>query len=97
MLMSDVPVCRAVVKVQHQDGLHLRPLTQLARTAQSFSATVTLHKAGHAVDAKHPLDLMTLAAACGEELTVEAAGDDAADAVAAVVRLFENDFADGGP
>jgi phosphocarrier protein HPr len=72
----------------------LRPLTQLARTAQAFSATVTLHKGGQAVDAKRPLDLMTLAAACGEELTVEAAGTDADAAVAALVRLFENDFAD---
>jgi phosphotransferase system HPr (HPr) family protein len=93
--MSDVPVCRAVVKVQHPDGLHLRPLTLLARTAQSFSATVMLQKRGQTADAKRPLDLMTLAAACGEELTVEATGTDADAAVAALVRLFESDFADG--
>jgi phosphotransferase system HPr (HPr) family protein len=95
--MPDAPVCRAVVKVQLQDGLHLRPLTQLARMAQGFSATVTLHKGGQAVDAKRPLDLMTLAAACGEELIVEANGADADAAVAALVRLFESDFADGAP
>lgn len=83
------------MKVQHQDGLHLRPLTLLARTAQTFSATVTLHKGGQVVDAKRPLDLMTLAAACGEVLTLEATGADADAAVAALVRLFENDFADG--
>jgi phosphotransferase system HPr (HPr) family protein len=73
----------------------LRPLTLLARTAQVFAANVTLNKRGQVVDAKRPLDLMTLAAACGEELTIEAAGADADAAVAALVRLFESDFSAG--
>ncbi len=75
----------------------MRPLTQLARAAQSYSATVTLQKGGQTVDAKRPLDLMTLAAGCGEQLQLEAAGDDADAAVEAIVRLFESDFADGSP
>jgi phosphotransferase system HPr (HPr) family protein len=73
----------------------LRPLTLLARTAQAFAANITLNKRGQAVDAKRPLDLMTLAAACGEELTIEATGADADAAVAALVQLFESDFSDG--
>ncbi|MGC1275560.1 MAG: HPr family phosphocarrier protein [Planctomycetaceae bacterium] len=91
--MPDVPIRRATVTVRLPDGLHLRPLTQLARLAQSFSSTTTLRKGAQIVDAKRPLDLMTLAAACGEQLELEARGDDADDAVEAIVSLFESDFA----
>jgi phosphocarrier protein HPr len=94
--MPDVFVCRATVTVGLPEGLHLRPLTVLAKVAQSFRATVTLRKGDQLVDAKRPLDLMTLAAICGEKLELEVQGDDAAPAAAAVVRLFETDFADGG-
>ena len=93
--MSDVSVRRATVTVRLPEGLHLRPLTILARVAQSFVATVTLSKGEHRVDAKHPLDLMTLAAGCGEQLELEVRGTDAELAADAVVRLFETDFAEG--
>ena len=92
--MSDAPIRRATVTVHLADGLHLRPLTQLARLAQSFSATATLRKGTQSVDAKRPLDLMTLAAMCGEQLELETRGDDAEAAAEAIVRLFESRFAD---
>ncbi len=91
--MSDVLLRRATVTVQLPDGLHLRPLTQLARLAQSFASTTTLQKGDQIVDAKRPLDLMTLAATCGEQLELEARGDDADAAVEAIVALFESNFA----
>jgi phosphotransferase system HPr (HPr) family protein len=93
--MSDPSVRRATVTVRLPEGLHLRPLTQLSKLAQTFSAAITLRKGGQAADAKRPLELMTLAAMCGEPLEVEASGSDADAALAAVVRLFESDFADG--
>lgn len=95
--MSDVPVRKAVVTVRLPEGLHLRPLTQLARLAQSFTAAIVLEKPGIKADAKRPLDLMTLAAGPGEQLQLEAVGTDADAAVDAIVRLFERDFADDTP
>ncbi len=86
---------RATVTIRLPDGLHLRPLTQLSRLAQQYACNVTLRKNGTTVDAKRPLELMTLAAACGEVLEVETSGPDADDALQKVVRLFETDFADG--
>ncbi|HEX6984708.1 MAG TPA: HPr family phosphocarrier protein [Planctomycetaceae bacterium] len=93
--MSDVPVRRATVTVRLPEGLHLRPMTQIARVAQSFSATAILRKGDLTADATRPLDLLTLEAACGTRLELETRGDDADAAAEAIVRLFETDFADG--
>ena len=93
--MSDTPIRRASVTVRLPEGLHLRPLTQLSRLAQSFSSEIVLRKGSRSADAKRPLELMTLAAMCGEPLELEVRGTDADAAAEAVVRLFESDFADG--
>ena len=93
--MPDACVRRAMVTVRIPEGLHLRPLTLLARVAQTFIATATLRKGAQTVDAKRPLELMTLAAACGEELELEVRGADADAAADAIIRLFEADFKDG--
>jgi phosphotransferase system HPr (HPr) family protein len=95
--MSDPSPRRATVTVGLPEGLHLRPLTQLSRTAQSYSSAVTLRKGDQTADAKRPLELMTLAAMCGEQIEVEVSGDDADAALEAVVRLFESNFADENP
>lgn len=92
--MSDTSVRRATVTLNLQEGLHLRPLTQLARVAQGFASSVALRRGEQVADAKRPLDLMSLAAGCGEQLVVEADGDDSSAAVAAIVRLFETNFSD---
>lgn len=93
--MSDASFRQASVAVRLPEGLHLRPLTQLSRLAQSFSSEVILRKGGQSVDAKRPLELMTLAAMCGERLDLEVRGGDADAAADAIIRLFESDFADG--
>jgi phosphotransferase system HPr (HPr) family protein len=93
--MSDIPLRLATVTVRSPEGLHLRPLTQLAKLAQSFSSEIILRKAGVFANAKHPLDLMALGAACGERLELEVRGDDAEAAADAVVSFFDADPGDG--
>lgn len=93
--MSDTSVRRATVTVNLQEGLHLRPLTHLTRVAQGFVSSIALRRGEQVADAKRPLDLMSLAAGCGDQLVVEAEGSDSGEALAAIVRLFETDFADG--
>lgn len=92
--MSETPVRQATVKVGVPEGLHLRPLTQLSRTAQSFSSSIQLRRGDQTADAKRPLDLMALAAACDDELVVETNGSDAGEALSAIVRLFETNFSE---
>lgn len=78
--------------VQHADGLHARPAELVARTAMSHSAEVTLVRDEMRVDAKSILDVLTLGAAQGVELTIEASGPDAEAAAEALAQLLESDF-----
>lgn len=73
-------------------GLHVRPSAEFAGTASKFRSRVSVVKDGQAVNAKSSIDLLTLAAVAGTQLTLRAEGEDADDAVAALVRLIESRF-----
>ena len=94
------PSAAAVVAVGHPDGLHLRPLTELAKLAAGLPCRVTLTKAGPAgpvtADAAVMMQTLTLAAGPGDELTVAADGPGAPEAVEAVRRFVAAGAAAGG-
>lgn len=70
----------------------MRPLAVFSRAAQGFSADITLRKGDQLADAKRPIELMTLAAEQGEELWIEAIGEDAEAAVSRLESLFAANF-----
>ena len=76
-------------------GLHARPSVKLTQLAKSFGARVefALTTTGPWVDAKSPVKVMRFKAAKGETLHFRASGDDAAEALAAIVALVERGFA----
>ncbi len=68
-------------------GLHARPAAIISEAAGELGSTVTLAKVGgDPVDASSALLVMTLGAACGDQ--VEVSGDDqgAVDQIAALVE-----------
>ncbi len=73
-------------------GLHVRPSAEFARAAARFKSRVTVLKDGQAADAKSSIDLLTLAAVAGTELTLRAEGEDAQEAVNALAALIESRF-----
>ncbi len=73
-------------------GLHVRPSAELAAAATRFRSRVNVIKDGRAVNAKSSIDLLTLAAVEGTQLTLRAEGDDAQEALDALVRLIESRF-----
>lgn len=77
---------RCTVAVANPHGLHMRPAAAFAEAAKLFHATVTVWNGDKRADGKSPWELIMLVAGPGVELTVEAAGDDAA---AALDRLKE--------
>lgn len=87
-------IVRQTVVVTNPQGIHIRPAEQLARLAEQFNSEITITHETYRVDAKSIMHVMTLAARQGVELTLEARGDDAQEAIDAIVRLVENDFAD---
>ena len=90
--MNSIPTCTRNVIVGLESGLHLTPSSQIVQLAQKFSSEFLIRKGDKTVDGKSMLDLMQLAAEHGETLLLEARGDDAAEAVVAIARLFERNF-----
>ncbi len=80
------------VKIINRLGLHLRAAAQFVKTSSNFKCRILVkHGAGH-VDCKSILNLMTLAASYGSELTLIFEGDDAEEAKLAIQNLFLNKF-----
>lgn len=80
---------RLEVLVRNEQGIHARPAAMLAQEAQKFASEIKLIYGEQSVDAKSILDILTLAAAQGSEISIEADGQDAAQAVDHLRLLFE--------
>jgi len=90
--MERVPTITREVYVGLENGLHLGPLSQIVQTASRFQCQIEICKGDKTVDGKSMLDLLTLAAERGTRLTLCARGEDAAQALEALVALFEKSF-----
>jgi len=89
--MSDVKASGKVV-VDNPQGLHARPADLIVRLAKQYQSKIEVVKENQRVDGKSILDLLTLAAVQGTELTIEAMGDDAQAAIDALAALFATNF-----
>ncbi len=78
--------------LRNQKGLHARAAALFVQTASRFSAKITVHHRSEAANGKSIMNLMILAAPCGSVLKVEAEGDDAAEALAALKELVHAKF-----
>jgi phosphocarrier protein HPr len=89
--MSTAPITREVV-VKNNLGLHLRPIATLVKLAQQFRSRIDVIREGRRVPATSIVELMTLGAAHGTQLTLEAEGEDAQEAINALADLIEIGF-----
>lgn len=78
--------------VQNELGIHVRPASLFARTAGKFNSEVMVRKGDQCVDGKSIMQLLMLGALQGTEIEVEAEGDDADEAVAAIEEVVQNNF-----
>lgn len=90
--MTEHPSIQRKVRVTPENGLHLAPISQLVRTAVTYSSAISLLHDGKRADVKSAFDLMLLGAPHGAELELEVSGPDAAAAAAAITSLFESGF-----
>ena len=91
--MSSPDAQRSVV-ITIRQGLHLRPADLLVKLASRFQSKIELVKDDERVDGKSILAILTLAAVEGTKLSIEATGDDADAALAALCELIEQNFAE---
>jgi len=74
-------------------GLHVRPATHFAEMASKYRSRISVIKEdGPEINAKSSIDLLMLAAVAGTKLTLRAEGDDAREAVDALIRMIEEKF-----
>ena len=84
---------RHTVAITSPAGFHMRPMAAFAETANRFPCLVNVLRAGkEPVNGKSMLGLMGLNAPPGTELVIEVAGPNAAEALQALMQVFERDF-----
>ena len=78
--------------VSNRLGLHARATAKLVQLLSGYRCNATLLAKGREINAKSIMGVMLLAAGQGTPVTVRVQGEDEADAMAAVVDLFERRF-----
>lgn len=74
-----------------EEGLHARPATEFVKKAKEFDSEIKVFKGEEEANAKSSMSIMTLGAKKDEEITIQADGEDAEEAVEALVELISQD------
>ncbi|MBI4553111.1 MAG: HPr family phosphocarrier protein [Candidatus Latescibacteria bacterium] len=80
------------VSIRNKTGLHMRPAEQIAQTASKFRSEILISKDDLTVNGKSIMGVMMLAAEYGSAITIQATGEDEADAIATLAQLVEDRF-----
>jgi phosphocarrier protein HPr len=83
---------KAEAEIVNKLGLHARASAKLTQLASRFGAEVWLSRDGRRVNAKSIMGVMMLAAGKGSRLLIEAEGEDADDAMAAILEMIAARF-----
>lgn len=78
--------------VKNDRGIHTRPATEIVKCAASFNSDIYLTYQKLEVNAKSILGILMLTAGRGARIRITAKGDDAAEAVQALLDLAKNQF-----
>ena len=88
-------MARAEAQIINKLGLHARASAKLTQVASSYKCEVWLSRNGRRVNAKSIMGVMMLAAGTGAMVTIDAEGEDAEDALAALQKLIADKFDEG--
>ena len=83
---------RRDLEIINKLGLHARAAAKLVNCAARFGSFIEVERRGQRVNCKSIMGIMMLAASRGTWIIVEASGDDAADAMAAIEDLIGSRF-----
>ena len=83
---------RRVLEIVNKKGLHARASAKFVQTVEKFDAEITVTRGSETVGGTSIMGLMMLSAATGTEITVEASGKQAAEAMEAIAELVTSGF-----
>jgi phosphocarrier protein FPr len=78
--------------VGNTTGLHARPAALVAQAARRFAADVRIIKEGREANARSVVSIMALEVGGGDEVTIVARGENAAEAVAAIEHTLKHEL-----
>ncbi len=87
--------CRNEVEIVNKLGLHARASAKLTQLASKFSCQVWMERNGRRINAKSSMGVMMLAASKGSKVLLETEGQDAQEAMDALVALIADKFGEG--
>ena len=76
-------------------GLHARASAKLTKLAGSFPCEIWISKGERRVNAKSIMGVMMLAAGLGSEISIETEGEQAQEAIDALLALMADRFGEG--
>ncbi len=88
-------VVRQESRIRNRAGMHARAAVKFVQLASHFKSDIRVLKDESSVNGKSIMGLLTLVAALGLTITIEAEGPDAAEAVAALAALVDSGFGEG--
>lgn len=83
------------IVISNKLGLHARAAAKLTQLASSFKSEVYIARNEQRVNAKSIMGVMMLAAGLGVTVTIDAQGDDEAQALESIKLLFDDKFGEG--
>ncbi len=88
-------IARQERKIRNRAGMHARAAVKFVQLASHFKSEIRVMKDGTSVNGKSIMGLLTLVAALGFSIVIEAEGPDAEVAVNALGELVDNGFGEG--
>lgn len=83
-----------VLTVTNPKGIHARPSAMIVETAGKMDATIRFVFGNEKIDATNIMDVLSMGAACGAEITVTVDGGDERAAMQRMKEIFASNFGD---
>lgn len=77
------------IEITNKTGIHARPASLIVKEAGKYKANITFSKEGKEVSAKSIIGILSLGLAQGDEIGINAEGEDAEKAVNGLYEIIK--------
>jgi phosphocarrier protein len=78
--------------IKNRYGLHARAAAKLVKAAEAFKSDLTMVKDDSMADIRSLLSLLSLGCSCNSQVILTASGEDASDAMSAILAIINDRF-----
>ena len=82
----------ATVTIINKAGVHARPAAMMAQMGRRYKSKITYTAKGQTVDGKNIIPITSVGMTCGTPVTMTAEGEDAKEAIDALIELINGRF-----